>query len=76
MKRLIKKSEYVYCNDCGFDNGDFMYSDNELMEWVPNKNTKKFKQLEKNQVYKSREIYDKENPEDICPKCGKTLSID
>lgn len=23
MKRLIKKAEFVYCVDCGFDNGDF-----------------------------------------------------
>lgn len=25
MKRLIKKAEFVYCDKCGFDNGDFGY---------------------------------------------------
>jgi len=76
--RLIKKAEYLHCHNCGWDNGDFMYNeDGTLQDWVPDSKTKKFKKMDKNQVYKTHKEFDEKNSEKICPKCGQQeLDID
>jgi ubiquitin C-terminal hydrolase len=49
-----------------------MYNDDgTLQSWVPSPDTKKFKKLKENQVYKTEEEFYKKNPDWKCPKCGK-----
>lgn len=78
VARLVKKSEYVHCHNCKFDNGDFMYDDDgNLLSWVPGKDTKKFKILKEQQIYKNYKEFNEKNPDKICPICGKhELDID
>lgn len=78
VAKLIKKSQYVHCHNCGWDNGDFIESDNgELMSWVKNKREKTIKKIKEEQEYNSYKEYKEKNPEGICPKCNKKqLDID
>ena len=76
--RLKKIAEYIHCHNCGWDNGDFLYeADGTLQGWAPKKDTKRFKELDKKQIYKTFKDFEEKNPDGICPKCGKQeLDID
>ena len=78
MSRLKKIAEYIHCHNCGWDNGDFLYeADGTLQGWAPKKDTKRFKELDKKQIYKTLKDFEEKNPDGICPKCGKQeLDID
>jgi hypothetical protein len=75
LKRIIE-AEFVYCDECHWDNGDFMYNDDGTMQgWAEDlKGTKKMKSLQKDQVYKSRKEFDEKN-KGTCPKCGAEDSL-
>jgi Zn finger protein HypA/HybF involved in hydrogenase expression len=67
-----KEAVYLHCHNCDWDNGDFMYNDDgTLQDWVPDKNTKRFKKMDKSQIYKTETEFEEKNPERKCPMCGK-----